>query len=572
MKKRVNNFLTTNTYIKYIIIGVVCGFLISFSSEETNDIKHIIHMGQSLGAGEESLPIVTDTATGYGNIMFKIGTHTWTKKYHEGKPWLRDSSLFSFIPLTAKERGHEGETIGNGLCDHLKSTATRFMNPSSKFLFSYTGQGGRLIRELDKRHDDAKDSRAGSRKSEGGYYNTILDDVKRAKKSSELLKKKYSVMAITWMQGESNRFGSINRWDKPIEDKKEYMDIYLEDLIQLKNDLQTDIVEITKQSSNIPFFTYQSAGTTIGTAQLMACDKERDMYMVGATYMLPNAENSRMWAAQKHGDGIHLAADGQRWLGEMFAKVIRKVIFEKEDWDPLRPLGAILSNDRKNMYVNFHVPSPPIVLDTLLLPKQSKSFGFQIYNGSNFNEINSVSVFNDSTIKITLVNPIPPAQEYYLSYGLQSYVNEISKPIHKISKSFLIKNVSYIELEFEGDIFKEFDIIAQEGAFIMGNRYTNSKDLTSVIVRKVYLNKKGNTVLLAEEADLRSNVPFKLAQRCFIARVYSYGNLRDSDTEKSTYTFKDKMYGSRYGMQYPLFNWSIVFDDMLIETKSMKHQ
>src|SRR5690606_9114175 len=147
---------------------------------ESEQIYHIIHMGQSLGAGEQSLPIVTDKPTGFGNYRFTMGTHTWNNNYHPGSPELRSNNNFLFVPLTALQRGGEGETIANGMCDQLSETTAELLK-NSQFLFSFAGQGGRYLRELDKRHDDANDIRAGKRQSGGGYYKTSVDDIKRAK-------------------------------------------------------------------------------------------------------------------------------------------------------------------------------------------------------------------------------------------------------------------------------------------------------------------------------------------------------------------------------------------------------
>ena len=150
---------------RIVIFILVCCLRILNAQES---VYHIIHMGQSLGAGEHSLPIVTDSVTGFGNWSFKIGTHTYTRNHFEGNPELRNQEEFVFVPLTAHERGHEGETIGNGLCDHLSQTAEIFDRRKMNFLFSFCGQGGRLIRELDKLHDDAKDIRSKERQSGGG--------------------------------------------------------------------------------------------------------------------------------------------------------------------------------------------------------------------------------------------------------------------------------------------------------------------------------------------------------------------------------------------------------------------
>ncbi len=549
------------------IVMMACNFA---EGQDISDVNHIILVGQSLGAAEHSLPIVTDSPTGYGNLRFKIGTHTWKRGYLENQPERRDSTLFAFVPLTAVERGHEGETIGNGLCDHLKSSTSGFSKKDFSFLFSFTGEGSRLIRELDKVHDDAKDPRAAERQNKGGYYATILDDVKRAKLICDTLHKTYSVMAITWMQGESNRLGHITRWDKPLENKKDFMELYVKDLIQLKNDLQKDIRALTMQKKNIPFFTYQTAGANIGTAQLMACDREKDMYMVGATYMMPNARNSRVWGTQEHGDPIHLSADGERWLGEMFAKVLRKVIFEKKEWTPLRPLSATLK-DPKHIIVKFNVPEPPLTLDTLFLPKQGSSCGFSVYNKTKTVNVIKASVIGQDAVELVLGDALEDVSSYFISYGLDTYSRDLSAKIIGIGvKDSVINGVPHISIEFAGNIVNEFNVISAEGNFMLVNKNIEYKDLTTAIIRKVFLNQKGNTVVIGERKDLRNNLPFKVGQNCYVQREYGYGNLRDSDPEKSIFTFTDKQYGNRQAQHYPLYNWCIVFDDLILNKEEVK--
>lgn len=551
---------------RFVYILIILYFNTSlYYSQTLTAINHIIHMGQSLGAGEHSLPIVTDSATGYGNLSFKMGTHTWQRGYMEGTPELRDPKKFSFITLTAWERGHEGETIGNGLCDHLKKTSKKYSKTDFKFLFSFSGQGGRLIRELDKIHDDAKDPRAKERQSGGGIYKTAIDDVKRAKAIANSKKLSYSVFAITWMQGESNTTGFINRWTDRVGNDS-MMKTYIKDLMRLRRDIQSDVTKITKQKNRIPFFTYQTFGTTIGTAQLMACDMDTGMYMVGPTYMMPNGENSRIWHTEEHGDGIHLTADGERWLGEMFGKVMRKVVFEKQKWQPLRPLKSWASKDKKHIFIQFHVPSPPLVLDTNFLPKQGQGCGFEVYDSKRVYQISSIKIIpNDNVLDIELKDTVKTESKIFARYAEQSYVAEVSKPILSVSeKDTLIRGVANVRIEFAGDILDEFNIISSEGVFTMANKSSNKEESTDVLIRKVYLD-NGNTILLAEKADWNNNVAFKAGQNCYILRRFAYGNLRDSDPEESIFYFKDKAYGNRFGQQYPLYNWSVAFKNLKVD-------
>jgi len=519
-------------------------------------------MGQSLGAGEQSLPIVSDSINEYGNFKFRTGTHTWNQNHYPSKPELRESSLFEFVPLTANRRMSEGETIANGLCDHFSSTT----NINGNLLFSFSGQGGRLLRELNKNNDEAKDVRAGRRMSPGGYYKTSIDDVIRANEICMSKGLTYSVLAITWMQGEGNETRQTSRWGERYPRKK-FLEIYKNDLIQVKRDYCFDISNVLKTKVSPPFFTYQTGGYVSGEAQLMACEEELNMYMIGPTYMLPNAENGMYDYNNKiyHGDGIHLTADGERWLGEQFGKIIRKVVIEKDDWQPLRPLKSYKGIDDNEIYIKFHVPEPPLVIDTLFLPKQGKGFGFQVYDESKKEyEISEVSVEGDDLIKLTL--SVALKKEAFVKYANSNYVTEVTKPIFKMAD---IKDNSHghelVSLIFEGNILKEFELLLKEGVFYLGNRVEDSNKFTNWIVRSATLNNNGNTVLHGEKEDLRKGIGFELGQKCYLSRRYLYGNIHDSDDEKSTYEFKDGNYGNRLGQNYPLFNWCISFRDLKIE-------
>ncbi len=530
-------------------------------------LTHIIHMGQSLGAGEQSLPIITDSATGFGNLKFLIGTHTWSNSNYPDRPELRKSDLFSFVPLTAQRRGGEGETIANGMADHLSQTIKKDKFSNINFLFSYAGQGGRYLRELDKIHDDAKDPRSGVRQSKGGYYKTSIDDVIRAKKTANGMGLPYSVFAISWMQGEANGTLRINRWDS-IRNREEALGIYKTDLINLKNDYQKDIKNITGQLNSIPFFTYQTAGNFAGIAQLQACDQEKGMYMVGPTYMLPNAENSHFENGNKvlHGDGIHLTADGERWLGEQFGKVMRKVIIEKKRWQPLRPVKSWYDPSKMTVIVKFHIPNPPLNLDTTWLPKQGNGFGFVVYDKANkVYEIQKVLILGSDMVSISLVHPIAKGTELFIKYAQASFVSEVSRRIIDLRKSGKNNHGhENIEVVFPGDIQKEFTILNNEGVFYLSNRVVNDSAFTNLIVRKVNLDIKGNTVLTGEIDELRSNKNFMIGQSSFISRRFSFGNVRDSDNEKAVFSFKDTSYGDRVGQSYPLYNWCVAFFDFPI--------
>jgi hypothetical protein len=73
------------------------------------------------------------------------------------------------------------------------------------------------------------------------------------------------------------------------------------------------------------------------------------------------------------------------------------------------------------------------------------------------------------------------------------------------------------------------------------------------------------TLLRYEPRELRNGTPFAIGQPVVAQRSFSYGNVRDSDPERSVYTFGDASYGTRAGQAYPLWNWCVLFSDFDVE-------
>ena len=78
----------------------------------------------------------------------------------------------------------------------------------------------------------------------------------------------------------------------------------------------------------------------------------------------------------------------------------------------------------------------------------------------------------------------------------------------------------------------------------------------------------GVSVLRYEVRELRNGVRFEMGQAVTAQRAFSYGNVRDSDPEKSVYTFGDASYGTRAGQAYPLWNWCVLFSDLAVTSST----
>jgi hypothetical protein len=427
---------------------------IQVKAQESKDratIAHVVHMGQSLASGDDSYPIISSIDTGGGNLRFECGPHTWME--NEANPEDRINACFDLVPLTQTGRGGRGETIGNGLADTLRPA----LDPDTRILFSYAGEGSKRLRELDF-HDEATDPRA-LYPTRGGYYRTNIDDVKRAMVSAEARGWNYKVLALTWMQGEKNGDLRISDWDTP-KKLDAFTDAYANDLINLKNKFNQDISLITGQTERVRMFSYQTSLALSGQAQLIASDRDPEIIIIGPTYQMERADSYSVNG--RFGNYQHLTSDSQRWLGAQFAKVMRRVLVKSEVWQPLKPISAHLANDRKVIILHYHVPNPPLVVDTTFVPQQ-EDFGFNIAGGP---AIKKALVVGTDTLELTLATPLPV------------------------------------------------------GEFFIG--YT--------------------------------------ADQLYAGRL-PIGNIRDSDSEKSNYIFQN---GSRRGMRYPMWNWSVAFQRLKI--------
>ncbi len=524
-------------------------------------LAHILHMGQSLGSGDDSFPAITTADSGHGNFQFSRGVHTW----REGQPTfcnvpeLRPDSDFALVPITAGEPIiGSGETIASGLVDQLKVSIGA---PADvHFLFSFSGQGSKRLRNLDKQHDDASDPR-NRVITPGGYYPTSIDDVRRGLAQARAHGWSYSVPAITWMQGEKNNDLQLDDWLDPL-DRQSFLDAYATEFIALKNDWNNDILPITGQASRIRLFTYQTNLAVSGQAQLLASQRDPEIILVSPTYFMPSAVNGSPDGGQSWGNPVHINADAQRWLGEQFAKVIKRVLVDHETWMPLYPLQATLSPDRQSILIDYHVPRPPLVIDTTFLPAaRTRSSGFFIGGGP---EVIQTAVASPTSILLTLASPLPAGTftvEYASEHGNAIALRMPSNVLQVRTGTVFPNGQASFELVFAGDQTALFQAFLQEGVFFVKNE-VREPDYASSAIRFVSLDSSGNTVLKGEVRELRNGMAFQTGQSIQVLRSYYYGNIHDSDSESSMYGFAQ---GPRVGQPYPLWNWSLGFEDLQIK-------
>jgi hypothetical protein len=165
-----------------------------------------------------------------------------------------------------------------------------------------------------------------------------------ARLARDTAKGDYGIAALLMLQGENNAW-ALNGCTA---DRAEYR----AKLRQFLADFDTEVVRGVAGQSALPaLFIYQVGGAYstddmgVAMAQLDMALTDQRVFMPGPVYPVTDK-------------GGHLDANGYRWLGAQFGRVMHRVITLGEDWQPLHPIAA--RHDGDEIWVEFHVPVPPL--------------------------------------------------------------------------------------------------------------------------------------------------------------------------------------------------------------------
>ena len=326
--------------------------------------EHVIMYGQSLSNGHEA-----GTSISVENVpgCYMLGDQVWMNCGNTNQLVL--NPLVSKPSACAPNDVLEPPVIG--LANHL-----RIRNVHKRIIATSTGQSGTSIEELSKHSKTA---------TWYGYFESALSSG-----SISARKNQFTVHcpALFILQGENN-YGNTGNGVEPgslaTSDKNEYKKL----LVQLKNDMQSDVKRIYKQTHAPVFYTYQTGAQwtrgkelTIGMAQLEASNEYPDIVCAGPVYPMTDY-------------GGHLDANGYRWYGEMMAKAYYRHSILKEGFKPLQPLVIYRdTEDNTKLTIRFLVPQLPLVFDTNIVTKQPE-YGFQVYNNGNRVMIKDFKIVGD---------------------------------------------------------------------------------------------------------------------------------------------------------------------------------
>ena len=350
----------------FIVLLFVGYFTYLFIKEKTTDYGHKVVLcipvyGQSLALGEEAVRI-----TDFDSLRIKYDGRIVNEhlNYQFGgyaeQRWRRTVKRF----FNMHKRSFE-----LSIYRMAEELATKVGEDTIICIFP-GGMGESPIRNLTKR---------------ATLYPRFIYDINEAYKQAKRRGWEFYVPAICWMQGESD----IREYTK--ED-------YKETLKELHSDLNRAVKVITHQKEDVHLICYQSNAVSIAD--------NFDPLNYDCIEMKPSQaivdfinEDSLFDASGPTypynfmREYLHIDAIGQQHIGYLDAITAMNIIRGKGKTYGLIPQSVAVENN--DILVKFHVPCPPLILDTINV-KYADAFGFSVINKKGENIISQVSLEGDT--------------------------------------------------------------------------------------------------------------------------------------------------------------------------------
>jgi hypothetical protein len=258
------------------------------------------------------------------------------------------------------------------------------------------GVGGQIIERLSKGHS-------------WGFYNRIISAVTQIKAIADAEGKTCGVVGFLYLGNEYN----YDSTKGGATDRAEYRAL----LRKLIDDVITDTTAITGQTELPLTVLYQTSGSwtrdstnmSIGEAQLDICAADANVMMASPAYAVTDK-------------GGHLDANGYRWLGMQFGKVLHRAIDRRQNWRPLQPLSVTLSGTF--LRADFLVWSPPLQFRSCYVGSSPTTYaakGFRVTDDAGDVPVTRVDIVADTVVDITLGRET--TGDVYLWYASQTGSN-----------------------------------------------------------------------------------------------------------------------------------------------------
>lgn len=325
------------------------------------EIEMVLSYGQSLSVGADAVPVITTTQR-FDNLKFEGGV----RSEDSATPYT------ALVPLTETAGiSTLGETPIGGATDAIKELilsedGLSYTQHDYQLLGSAPGAGGAYISLLG---------------SGTTPFNRFVADVQAGFDLAQASGESCKVGAFFWTQGESDYSQSTPKAT------------YKAALVQLRDDLEADVVSITGQAEPLVCISYQTQAHTvygytgnpyIAVAQLEVAKENAHHYVACPLY----------WSPQL----VHQSAQNSKRLGAYYGLCYKRVVIDGEDWMPVMPVQ--IDRQGKVITARFHVPRGQLKLDTTLLTLKT-AYGFSVAtSGGSAVTVDSVSLIGPDTVKI----------------------------------------------------------------------------------------------------------------------------------------------------------------------------
>ena len=292
-----------------------------------------------------------------------------------------------------------GETVDIGAMWMWREMQLQFRGLATderKIVAVNCGVGGQIIERLSKGHS-------------WGFYNRIISAVTQIKAIADAEGKTCGVVGFLYLGNEYN----YDSTKGGATDRAEYRAL----LRKLIDDVITDTTAITGQTEPPLTVLYQTSGSwtrdstnmSIGEAQLDICAADANVMMASPAYAVTDK-------------GGHLDANGYRWLGMQFGKVLHRAIDRRQNWRPLQPLSVTLSGTF--LRADFLVWSPPLQFRSCYVGSSPTTYaakGFRVTDDAGDVPVTRVEIVADTVVDITLGRET--TGDVYLWYASQTGSN-----------------------------------------------------------------------------------------------------------------------------------------------------
>lgn len=354
---------------------------IDFEDEFSTDYIDIVSYGQSLSVGAKGHLDLTTVA--YPDT-FMLGNNPFALAEYG------QNGSEVLTPLTSVSYSWFAEPPVIAALGSFKKMFDRYHRSGyqKKFIGVAAGKGGQSIESLSK---ECTDTLSGT--TEDNYYNLgFTRHLNQAKNTIAALGKTISCPAIFFMQGESNYSGTgqglTSGTDRTLD-----KDVYKDLLLQLKNNMQADVVAKYNQTKKPLFFIYQTGASWIKNkpqlitqAQIEFAAENEDVVLMNPIYQNPKVADN------------HLTANGSRMYGESIAKTLFNVFVQNKVNTSVEAKKITISGNV--IEIDYSVPVAPLVFDTNTLPKVT-DFGFLVYNNNAAVSISDIQIKGGTRVVIT---------------------------------------------------------------------------------------------------------------------------------------------------------------------------